>query len=268
MVRIRGFVGQRLQIFTSLCASPVFCTESRVGDWVWKLVAKSLDDEHLADYALKFFGALTSHAPGRALVAGSGLLALFSKMFLSSQCQDVSSSLAVLASVASVPCEIPQISLVISCLMQDLPGAVAKKTEILSTLIALIRKAPDSVQEHDLQNLVLPLLSQKNGPVVAVLAMKLFGMCTVDKLGFFQVQLCQRIYNVLALSDMLYPEVIAAAAQLVTILAASFDLQSFLAETNFLAFLRGMMEDIEEFQDQYEQVRESVEKLENLPTPA
>jgi hypothetical protein len=161
ILHCQGLHAQRLQIFSSLVTSEELCRLITVSDGVLKLVLESMHSERLADFALKLIGSLSSHEDGRTLIDRSGLLNVFSEMFLSSSCHDMAEALSILSNIVEHGRKVPRVSLVISCLMQDLRPDLAHRTDILQTLIILIGAAPADVQEHDLQNSVLPFLSPK-----------------------------------------------------------------------------------------------------------
>jgi hypothetical protein len=212
---------------------------------VIKLLVASLSVESLIDPCLFLIGALSSHALGCNLISENGMLALFSQMFLSAGCGETSISLTILSNAAKNRAEIPQISLIVSCLMQDLMYTQTRKGLILATLRDLVSGAPMCVQEYDLQNSVMPLISTKQPPVVVVLALRLFLACDVSHLrGFYQV-LCQRTYQVLAVESMLFPELVLAATNLIVSLAVTYDLSVFIKATRFVDFTRYVAAEIQ-----------------------
>ncbi|KAK8894973.1 hypothetical protein M9Y10_023415 [Tritrichomonas musculus] len=239
ILQIEGHVSQRLQIFTSLFSSEQFCKDTTISEGVLKLLVSSMNDKSpvLANYALKFIGALTSHPSGCELISETGMLSLFAQMFLSSTCGDMTTSLTILSNAAKGKAEIPQISLIVSCLMQDLLYSVSMKSELLRTLIHLIELAPNSVQEHDIQNSVLPLLSSRQESAVVVQVLHLLNACDVNSFRSFYHIIVQKIFNIFMNQDMLYPEIIDESAQLIALLSTKYDIAHFLSQTKIADFL-------------------------------
>lgn len=239
ILQVEGHIAQRLQIFTSLFASEQFCTDTTISEGVLKLLVSSMNDKStvLANYSLKLIGSLTSHASGCALISETGMLSLFSQMFLSSTCGDMTTSLTILSNAAKGHAEIPQISLIVSCLMQDLLYSVSKKSELLNTLIHLINLAPNSLQEHDIQNSVLPLLTARQEPAVVVQVMRLLHVCDVNSFRNLFHIIAQKVFNILKTDSMLFPEIIEEAAYLIAMLGSKYDVASFLNQTKMVEFL-------------------------------
>jgi hypothetical protein len=219
-------------------------------------------NENLSDSVLKLIGALSSHEEGRKLIDSSGLLTVFSQMFLSSASPNMGASLAILSNIARTHREIPRVSLVISCLMQDLRHDIAHRTAILQTLIPLIETSTSAVQEHDLQNSVLPLLSHRESPIVIVLVCQIFVSCDMAKLKRIQKPLLQRLYNVLTNESLLYPDLLTACVDLLSSMSVAFDICYFLTETNFVPFLQSLLPQLEPFPEQYQTITQSLFLLE------
>lgn len=267
IINIEGHVAQRLQIFTSLFMSEQFCSDTTISEGVLKLLVSSLSTESLTDYSLKLIGALSSHASGCALISETGMLSIFSQMFLSSSCNDTQTSLTILTNSALSRTEIPQISLIISCLIQDLIYSAANKSEILQTLIHLIDVSPQSIQEHDLQTTILPLISTSQQPVIVVLALKLFEACDLVKVRSIYHQLAQRIYKILICPSMMYPEVIAAAIKLLSLICELYDLSSFIEKTQlyeFVDYVVDQYKDEEDLSDITEQIKEERNNIQDV----
>ena len=236
ILQIDGHVAQRLQIFTCLCSSEQFCSDTTTSDGVVKLLISSLSVESLIDYALRLIGSLSSHAPGCALVSETGMLSLFTQMFLSSRGSEMSISLQILSNAAKGRAEIPQISLIVSCLMQDLLYSRSDKCAILNTLCDLVTVSPNCVQEHDIQNSVMPLISPRQEPIVVSLVLKLLYVCDSTKFrGFYQI-LAHRIYTVLRTDTMQYPELLIAALEVIAAMTIAYDMVLFIKKTELESF--------------------------------
>ena len=251
LLQLEGHVAQRLQIFTALFSVEQFCSDTTISDGVLKLLVSSLEDEKLTDYSMKLIGALSSHQSGCMLISGNGMLSLFSQMFLSSAKIDMPTALTILSNIATKlqNQEIPQLSLIISILMQDLIYSVTNKSDILQTLINLIKLSPSSVQEHDLQNSVLPLLSSRQEPVIIVLVLNLFDACDMPKLKNFYQQIAQKIFNILTIDSMMYPELLSAAFGLIASIAMQYDLTQFIEQTQIVPFFTDIANQITDYEE-------------------
>ena len=258
VLQVKGHTAQKLQIFTCLFSDEQFCMDTTVTDGIWKLLISSLNVERLADYTLKLIGALSSHQTGRDMILDTGILSVFTEMFLTSASCDNSTSLTILSNMSTVTSDIPQVSLIISCLMQDLLSNAPNKSEILKTLTSLIAISPASVQAHDLRHSVLPLLSFKQEPVIVVLAMRLLESCDMTKLAGFYDMIAQRIFNVLSVDNMMYPELLAAAIELITSLATDYDMTHFITATGFIPFAENILAQVESLEAIHKEISNCV----------
>jgi hypothetical protein len=159
-------------------------------------------------------------------------------MFLSSRGGDAMISHTILRNAARGGAEIPQIFLIVSCLMQDLLYNGSNHTEILVTLRELAEFSPEVIQDNDLQNSVLPLISVKGQPATIVLAMELLAACDMNKVKGFYEKLGQKVADVLADERFLYPDLIAAATRLVVKMAGTYEMGTFLERTGFINFVQ------------------------------
>ena len=258
VLQVKGHTAQKLQIFTCLFSDEQFCMDTTVTDGIWKLLISSLNVERLSDYTLKLIGALSSHQTGRDMILDTGILSVFTEMFLTSASCDNSTSLTILSNMSTVTSDIPQVSLIISCLMQDLLSNAANQSQILKTLTSLIAISPASVQEHDLRHSVLPLISQRQEPVIIVLAMRLLESCDMTKLSGFYDMIAQRIYNVLASDNMMYPELLAAAIELITSLATDYDMTHFITATGFVSFAENILPQVASLEEIHREINNCV----------
>jgi hypothetical protein len=238
LLTVEGHEPQVLQIFTSLLSSEAFCDTTNIIEGVQKLLISSISKSTLIDYSLMLIGALTSHSRGCTLIEATGMLSLFSHMFLSSRGGDMMISHTILRNAARSNADIPQIFLIVSCLMQDLLYGGSNRTEILVTLRELAEFSPNTIQDNDLQNSVLPLISVKSQPVTIVLAMDLLDACDMNKVKGFYEKLGQKITDILADERFLYPELIAAATKLIVKMTGTYEMGTFLEKTGFIDFVR------------------------------
>lgn len=267
LLNIEDHVAQRLQIFTALFANEQFCSDTTISESILKLIVSSLSVESLSDFSLKLIAALSTHQTGIRLITQTGMLSLFSQMFLSSSYGDDATTLTILSNVANEGSEIPQASLIISCLMQDLIYSVTNKIDILNTLIHMIRTSPTSVQEHDLQNSILPLISPRQQPVLIVLALQLLDACDMSKLRGFYNQIIQRVFNILTLDSMMYPELLSAAIDLIASLSTEYDITQFIDQTDLIEFINSILPQIEPFEEIHQKMSNCVYMLANAKGP-
>jgi serine/threonine protein kinase len=248
LLSLKGHEPQRLQIFTALVQSEEFCKKTTSIEGIGKLITSSISREHISEYCLLLIGALSSTRTGCELVHSTGMVNLFSHMFLSSNVADTTTAYAILRNLARYQSEIPQISVIVSCILQDLLYHGPEKAEILITLTQLVTLSPDCIQDTDLQNSVLPLITGRtegrDSAVTITLALQLLSACETSKLGSFHQKLAQKTADVLSKEGLRYPELITAAAVLISSLAADFDLRSFLQSTDIVNFFLGAQQQI------------------------
>lgn len=236
LIQMKGHQTQRLQIFTVLCAFEEFCQKLKDIDGILHLLVSSLSEKSHCNCAIKLIGSLSTHPTGCQILNDNGVLELFTQLFLSSSSGDTTTSHTILKNIAKTGCEIPQVSLIVSCLMQDMMYENAKKAEILDTLVALVEKVPGSVQEHDLQRIIMQQISQER-PILVYLSLKLFAVCEVTVLRNIYPILLASIHNLLNKPQMMYPEIIEAALSVINNISRQFDLTEFLRKTELPRFV-------------------------------
>jgi serine/threonine protein kinase len=240
VLQIHGHLAKRLQIFTSLFSSEQFCMDTIYSDGVCKLLISSMDDRSLNKYLLKFIGALSSHEAGRALMGRTGVLHVFSQLFLSANC-DPAISLTILSNLAAHDVEIPQLSLIISCLMQDLHDNDADRVRILMTLVLLVGSSPENVQERDIRNSIFPLLRSRS-PEIIFLATQVLCKCDAEVLRLFFAPILRRLFELMSAEALQYPPLIDGCVQLIGTFAQAFDLSAFVEQTGFVEYLTELCE--------------------------
>ncbi|OHT07609.1 TKL family protein kinase [Tritrichomonas foetus] len=236
LIQMKGHQTQRLQIFTVLCGFEDFCTKLKDIDGVLHLLVSSLSEKQHVNSAVRLIGSLSSHNIGCQILNDNGVLELFTQLFLSSSCGDTVTTQMILRNVARSGCDIPQVSLIVSCLMQDMMYEHSKKCEILDTLVALVETVPGSVQEHDLQRIVMQQVTQEK-PLLVLLSLRLFAVCDVNVLRNIYPQLLAAIHALLNKSQLLYPEIIEEALNVINNLAKQFDLTEFLKKTELPRYI-------------------------------
>jgi hypothetical protein len=248
LLQIDGHRAQRLQVLTALVSSEEFCASTTIIEGIQKLLVSSITIDAFSEYCLLLIGALSSHVRGCLLIQETGLLSLFSQLFLSSNIGDTTTPYSIIRNAARGGAEIPQLSLIVSCMMQDLVYSDGHRSEILITLRELALYSPDTIQEHDLQNSILPLVAprreNRETAETITLALNLLAACEMEKLRGFYEKLCQRLFEVLNTDALLYPQLIAAAINLIGLMSATYELETFVERTGFVAFAQYVKEEI------------------------
>jgi hypothetical protein len=157
-------------------------------------------------------------------------------LFLSANC-DLEISLTILSNLAAHDIEIPQLSLIISCLMQDLHENIAQRTRILYTLVGLVSRGVENVQERDLKNSILPFLSPKQRPEIVFLAIQIFERCDGSVLLRFFNLIVQNVFEVLNNENMQIPVLIEACLEFIASLGQEFDLREFFTKTGLMSYI-------------------------------
>jgi hypothetical protein len=242
LVQMRGWYVQRLQIFTILCMSD-FCRDASISfDGIIRLLVSSLSVKSLVDSAVRLMSAFSRHAIGCQILSDHGVLELFTQSFLSSSTgEDTAVTHALLRNFARQGCEIPQGSLIISCLMQDMLYDVPRRAELLDTLVALVEAMPNSVQEYDLQRVVMPQLNSDQ-PMLVRLALKLFAVCNPSLLRNLYGRLLLAIHKVLGSANCAYPEIIDVCLIVVVSIAQQFDVIDFIKKSEIVRFIGDVIE--------------------------
>ena len=236
LIQMKGHQTQRLQIFTVLCGFEDFCTKVKDIDGILHLLVSSLSEKQHINSAVRLIGSLSSHSIGCQILNDNGVLELFTQLFLSSSSGDTATTQMILRNVARSGCDIPQVSLIVSCLMQDMMYEYSTKCDILDTLVALVETVPGSVQEHDLQRIVMQQIAQDN-PLLVLLSLKLFSVCDINVLRNIYTQLLAAIHSVLNKSQMLYPDIIEEALHVISNISRQYDLSDFLKKTELPRYI-------------------------------
>jgi len=248
VLHVEGRRAQKLQIFTALFGNEEFCQDTTISNDVWKLLVSSFAVEGLPGYGLRMIAALSTHDVGRRFIMDMDMITLFTQTFLSSKGADASISLAILSNMAEFG--IPQRSLIMACLVQDLLYPDKNRRETLETLIALVSKGPGlSLQEHDLQSSVLPLISPHRDPAIVVLAMRLVDQCVMARMKPRDGRIAQAVLNVLAMKGPIHPELAVAATSLIASLSNTQDMSGFITGTAFISFVESLVPQIQHLEE-------------------
>jgi hypothetical protein len=214
--------------------------------------------DSLTGHALLMIGALSTHDAGCWIISEATILNLFAQIFLSSSSPDARTSLTILSNVARRNLVIPQISLIVSCLVQDLTNHSRHRNVILTTLIELVIRGAGSVQKDDLQLTILPLISVNQDPVIVALALRLLAVSDAAELrGFYKV-LAEKVFLILSCERMLYPEILTAAAELIASMWIVYDMTLFMDATKFVPFLEWCRPQIENFEEVHTRLHNAI----------
>ena len=235
LIQMKGYHVQRLQLLTNMCLFEDFCAKTTYIDGVIHLLVSSISVKQLVGSGVRLIGALSMHIEGCQILSENGVLELFTQLFLSSASSSAI-SYTILRNVARNNCEIPQCSLIVSCLMQDMIYDQRRRCEILDTLLALVATNPGCVQEHDLQGIVLGQLTQDN-PLLVYLALKLFSTCETILLRTVYPEIMAGIHRVLNNPKLLYPEIVEECLTTASVIAAQFDVASFIEKIELNRFV-------------------------------
>ena len=242
LIKCEGFIGMRLQIFSCLYCNENFCCqflENHITEGILKILVDALSQKtpQLISASLQFIVALSQHFTGCNLLNEYDILQLFSQLFLSSRTANSSLSLHILINITSSNIPIPQASLIISCLMQDVLYSSSNTSLILLSLYHIIYVSSSAVQEKDLQNSILPLITPNMEPAIIVLALKIFTACESSILKNIYVQLVRQIIAILLVPSLLYPEILVTAINVFSILSLQYDINPYIEETQLIDFI-------------------------------
>ena len=237
---------QRLQILTALTLFEEFC-EERINkadntdkmDKIIHLLASDLMDDKYRDYAIRLISAMSTHKTGCMIMHDNSVFVPFVQLFLNSPLGDSSAAYTILRNAAKFRITIPQSPLIVSCLMQNTMFEMARKDEILDTLIALVSGMQGSIQDTDLRTIILPQLSRET-PRIVYRSLKLFSVCdATSSLTDNTVEdLLSAINEILNDPQKMYPCIIEAAVEvLINIAKKQKGCEPFYVGTGLIEFL-------------------------------
>ena len=150
---------------------------------------------------------------------------------------DTSRALAIFRNLSENKTTIPQLSLIVSCLMQDLNDAPDdQKPEIFQTMISLINLRPDCVQEHDIQNVILEQTSISSPPIMVLLSLRLLNTCHLSVLQNSYQVIINKVRELLNI-DEVYPEIVLEACKLLKTLSMNIGISDFMAKIQIARYL-------------------------------
>lgn len=264
LLSLPSHTARRLQIFTSLFLHPEFLKDPSITDGVIKLLVTTMNDQQLNGLALRLFGALSSHPEGCKIISETGIMSIFTQLFLSPMCTDIPTCMVILCNVASQGVEIPQISLIISCLLQDLIGSSRNAERILITLARLLEKLPSAIQPHDLQSFILPMISPIHRPNLVYRAIRLFAYVDVNSMKTFYTILVKNLCEVLATEEMQYPEIIVSSVELLMNIVVQNDIKDMIKSADIQNYLQSAADQMSDFGDLYNRAQNSLFTLSRL----
>lgn len=254
----------RLQIFTSLFLHPEFLKDPSITDGMIKLLVATMNDQQLNGSALRLFGALSSHSEGCKVISETGIMSIFTQLFLSPMCTDIPTCMVILCNVAANGVEIPQISLIVSCLLQDLIGSSRNAERILITLGRLLEVVPSAIQASDLQSYILPMISPIQRPNLVLRALNLFKFVDTNAMKSYYTILVNNVMEVLGTEEMMYPEIILTSVELLMTITVQHDIKSMIQTSKLLDYLQHATEQMVELGDMYERAQNGLFMLSRL----
>jgi hypothetical protein len=239
---MKGSPKQRLQIFSILTMSEEFCNATTYIDGIINFLVASLSSKPIVGSAVRLIAAFSTHSLGCQILSENGVMELFTQLFLSSASgEGTAIAHIILRNVANHDCEIPQGSLIVSCLMHDIIYEETRRYEIMDTVVALVQAMPGSIQEHDLQRLVLPQLS-RDDPLLIRLSLQLFAVCDPILLRNLYPHLLSAIHRILDNPQYMFREIIEACLEVIVIIAQQFDIEEFVKKIELLRFINDTVE--------------------------
>lgn len=236
LIQMKGFFIQRLQIFTVLCMNEPFCRLTTSMDGIVHLLIYAFSQDEFEAAATCLIGALAQHRTGCQILTDNGILDVFAQRFLSSSSSYNPVVHAILRNVSGNGIEIPQGSLIISCLMQDLVARPSNRTEILATITKLAEIMPGSVQEYDLQRIVMDYMGRET-PAFVKVGLSLLSVVDPTVFRTMYQQVFSLICRLLNTPRFLNPDIIDRALDVVVIIAQQYETKELLMETDFIRFL-------------------------------
>lgn len=261
LLLIQGYERQRLMIFAALFVSEEFTKKATISDGALKLLMSALNDQKLATYALKIIGTLSFHRTGFAVIRDFGILPVFVQYFLSPNCSETQTGMTILINVSKFGEKIPQASLIISCLMQDLVDSMNSKHLVLQTMIAISNTSPEAFQTADLQYNILPLINAKEDPKTVLLVLELFNRVEVNLVKNFHRFLILTLLEQLSAPELQYPEILVQSVNLINTITGQFDIKDIVRESHIIDFFQSASGQMIQFSDIHSRMESSVSYL-------
>lgn len=237
LLQMKGNEKQILHILTFLCADEKFCSQTKYMDNILQIIVDLISRKEIVNEAVRVIAALSQHHTGCHVLTENGILDIFSQLFLAPQFADTSRALVIFRNLAENRAVVPQLSLIVSCLMQDLTDSpIDQKAEIMQTIIALTNMRPESVQEHDIQNVILEQTTRTSPPLMVLLSLRLLNTCSSSLLTNNYQVIINKIREILSV-DEVYTEIVIEALNLLNTLARSVDINDYLVKIQLLRYI-------------------------------
>ncbi|EAX96167.1 TKL family protein kinase [Trichomonas vaginalis G3] len=262
ILQMKGHELQRLMIFSALFQSEEFTKETPlITEGALKLLINALNDLNYANCALRVIGSLSTHKTGNAVISDFGILPIYVQYFLSPNCTDLSLCMTILINMAKFSIKVPQASLIVSCLMQDLVDSMNSKPTVLQTMIAIARSSPEAFQASDLQHNILPFISPKEDPLIVLYVLDLFNAIDLSVVKSFSRILVYCLLDTISQPEMQYPEILAQSITIINTLSSLYDVKDMLKDSSVLEFFKSAGGQMINFSDLHSKIESNVKYL-------
>lgn len=255
LLQMKGRSAQKLQIFAALTSSEEFCKKTSLAapnsdktkymDGIIHLLASSLatTDQKLVNSAVRMILSMSYHNTGCKLLEENDIFELFVQHFLSSSFVDSNNSYTILRNAVRQNAEIPQIALIVSCLMQSLMYDLSAKEKILDTLVALVKSMPGCIQTHDLHHYITSFTRQES-VLIILQSLRLLAACDDNRITPITTNILILLNQVLKNKAYMHPKVIKATSMILNkMLYRSKDaVIDFVKQTNLTPFLERILQ--------------------------
>lgn len=261
-----NYFEMKLEIFTNLYSNENFCSEMQKNPITSKIIGLILNSYQKASKSsitsiLSFILALSTHQIGCQILNDEDLLQTFSYVFLLASQNDLPLSLKIIINITNARMEIPQSSLIVSCLMNDLLQSKENLISILIALCNIISSSFSCVQEIDLQHSIMPLLSVDVEPKIVAHALQLFSVCEIISLKNLYAQLTEKVAIILSSSSsMLSTDIVLSSINVLNLVSVHFNLKPFLDELNLIDIIDNL---INSFKEDFPKIAEQLLNLKN-----
>ena len=228
---------QRIHILTALCLHESFCVETSYMNGIINFVIKSISIKSCTKETFHLVGALSKHSCTCTHLKENGVFELFTQLFLSSYDGNSKISRTILRNFVKNENFIPQSSLIVSCLMQELTNDPKEANDILFTIASIVEILPESVQEHDIQRIIIPEML-KEDPQFVLLALKLLSVCETNLFRNIYVPVFAIVTKILDNPKLLYPEIIESAIDVLIIIVQQYDVAEYVSKTELPRYIK------------------------------
>ncbi|KAH0788749.1 TKL family protein kinase [Histomonas meleagridis] len=262
LLEMKEYNTPRLQILSALTISEEFCRNEEAIERIVLLLASSLSgDQTMVNAAIRLILSMSMHELGCHILDENDILEIFVQLLISSSIIDTNSSYTILMNVIQYNIEIPQISLVASCLLHSLLYEFSLKQTILDTLVAIVKADPTCVQVEDLKMYILRITRQDT-PVIVLQSFRLLAAVDKEKLIKPDVfnEILQSISQVLREPNFHYPKIIKAALMILETMSEKVALDDFFRSIRLIDYVENVLTFLPENDKRAEYMRSFVEK--------